>query len=207
MNRKLGLIGAATTGVAVLAFLVSMIVGFWTPTLFASCFSSMIISIGYLTLAAALMGANRDEARRGIGYLSLGAGAVYTVLVLVVYYAQCTTVRMNTALSAEALSLIGYENLGSLLFNYDLLGYGMMGLSTFLIGFLVRSVNRGARALRWLMWLHGVFFPICLILPMFPLFSGSGGRDAGTYMLMGWCVYFLTIAILSFRYFRRANVA
>ncbi len=207
MNRKLGLIGAATTGVAVFAFLVSMIVGFWTPTLFASCFSSMMIAIGYLTLAAALMGANRDEARRGIGYLSLGAGAVYAVLVLAVYFAQCTTVRMNTALSAEALSLIGYENLGSLFFNYDLLGYGMMGLSTFLLGFLVRPVDRGARTLRWLLWLHGAFFPICLIMPMFPLFSGNSGQDTGTYMLMGWCVYFLAIARLSFWYFRRANVA
>ena len=207
MNRKLGLVGAATTGVSVFAFLVSMVVGFWKPTLFASCFSSMIIAIGYLTLVSALMGANRDGAKRGIGYLALGAGAVYTVLVLVVYFAQCTTVRMNTGLSAEALSLIGYDKLGSLFFNYDLLGYGMMGLSTFLAGFLVRPTSRGSRVLRWLLWLHGSFFPICLIMPMFPLFSGSSGQDTGTYMLMGWFVYFLTIAILSLRYFRRANAA
>ncbi len=69
MNRTLGIVGALVTGAAVLAFAVSMVVDFFTPTLFASCFAScfasMYLAIGYVTFTAALAGHNSDGQRRG----------------------------------------------------------------------------------------------------------------------------------------------
>ena len=207
MNRTLGKIGALVTGAAVLAFAVSMVVDFFTPTLFASCFASMYIAIGYVPFTAALAGHNSDGQRRGASFAAIAFGAIYALLVLLVYYAQCTTVRMNPSLSAEALSLISYGQAGSLFFNYDLLGYGFMGLSTFFAGFAVKPVNRRARALRMLLWMHGVFFPLCFIMPMLPIFTPGGSDLYSVFMLEGWCAYFLPICLLGYDYFRSPETA
>ena len=61
--------------------------------------------------------------------IGLILAAVYAVLILLVYYAQTTTVRLEE-LNNQAAKVLNYQN-GGLLFNYDLLGYGMMALSTF----------------------------------------------------------------------------
>ena len=207
MNRKLGRIGALVTGAAVLAFALSMVVGFFTPMLFASCLSSMLIAIGYVTFTVALAGINQEAERRGVSYAAVAFSVIYAVLVLLVYYAQCTTLNLNPSMSAEALSLISYGQAGSLFFNYDLLGYGFMGLSTFFAGFVVKPVTGRARALRIMLWIHGAFFPICFIMPMLPVFTGGGDSSYGTYLLEGWCAYFLPLCLLAYDYFRRPATA
>jgi hypothetical protein len=130
--------------------------------------------------------------------------AVYAVLIFIVYFAMLTTVRMNGSLSEEVLSIISFEHLGSLFFNYDLLGYGFMGLSTFFVGFTISPNGKSAKALQWLLWIHGVFFISCLLLPMLPLFTPgmAGGEIGGTLALLVWCAYFLPVCILSRRYFK-----
>ncbi len=207
MNKRLGQIGALITGAAVAAFLVSMILGVFMPTIYFSCFSSMFIAIGYVIFTVALAGANHDLQRRAVSYAAVAFGVIYTVLVLLVYYAQCTTLRLNPSLSAETLSLISYGQAGSLFFNYDLLGYGFMGLSTFFAGFVIKPVSGKARVLRWMLWLHGAFFPICFIMPMLPVFTGGGDSSYGTYLLLGWCAYFLPLCLLANDYFRRPEDA
>jgi hypothetical protein len=112
---------------------------------------------------------------------------------------------MNGSLGEEVLSIISYEHLGSLFFNYDLLGYGFMGLSTFFTGFTVTPKGKGDTALRLLLWIHGIFFVSCLLVPMFPVFTPdmAGGDAIGMIVLLVWCVYFLPICILAYRYFGR----
>lgn len=73
-----------------------------------------------------------DKDRKVPANIGLIFGCVYAVLILLVYFAQITSVR-NDVLSEQAVLLLDYSR-GGLLFNYNLLGYGAMGLSTFLIG-------------------------------------------------------------------------
>ncbi len=202
-NTTVGRIGSAVTGLAVLAFAVSMIFGLFSDALFASCLSSMFIAIGFLPFMSALYSLNAEEDRKACGLAGVGFGAVYAVLVLLVYYAQCTTIHLNPGLSEETLSIIDYGHLGSLFFNYDLLGYGFMALSTFLIGSVLKAENGEGKWLKRMLMVHGVFFVSCFFVPMFPVFTAGTSNAVGTILLEVWCIYFLPICVLGYRYFAR----
>ena len=200
MNITLGRVGAGVTGLGVLAFAISMVVGLFMDTLFASCFSSIFIALGFVQFMAAL---NAQQERSACGVTAMAFSAIYVTIILLVYFAQCTTVRMNPALSAETLSIISYGQLGSLFFNYDLLGYGMMALSTFFTGLNMHAETKPDRALKALLTVHGMFFPGCLLVPMFPVFAAGGSSVPGTILLEIWCLYFLPICILGYRHFTK----
>ena len=90
------------------------------------------------------------------------------------------------------------------MFNYDLLGYGMMALSTFFMGLSVQVDSSADKWLKSLMMIHGGFFFGCFIMPMTGVFlSMSDGKTAmgGVVALVAWCVYFLPIGILAYRHF------
>ncbi|NLO09517.1 MAG: hypothetical protein GX129_06560 [Clostridiales bacterium] len=200
MNNKLGKISSVVTGIAVLSFALSMIVG----TIFTSCLSSIFIAIGFVPFMCSIFAVNKKDERKAIGYTGIIFAAVYAVIILLVYYAECTTVRMNTSLSEEALSIISYGHIGSLFFNYDLLGYGFMALTTFFMAFLVEPSSKSDRVFRWMLWIHGIFFISCFFVPMFPVFtaSTSGADDnIGVILLEIWCAYFIPICILGYKYF------
>jgi len=204
-NNVAGKISAAVMGGSVsvfaLALLVSLLTGLHTEQL--SYFVCIFIAVGYVVFAAAVVACNKDKQLLAVGFAGIAFAVVYAVLIFLVYYAMLTTVRMNDSLSEETLSIINYERLGSLFFNYDLLGYGFMGLSTFFLGFLVRGKSKSRKALRMLLWVHGVFFLTCLIMPMFPIFTPgmAGGEVIGTLVLLVWCSYFLPVCILGWKYF------
>ncbi len=199
MNSSVGKIGAAVTGAAVLAFAISMLWG----TIFTSCLSSMFIAIGFIPFMVSIVAVNKNPERKAIGLTGIAFSAIYAVIILLVYYAECTTVRMNSALSQEALSIISYGHTGSLFFNYDLLGYGFMGLATFLVAFTVEPRSKGDAVLRTLLWIHGIFFLFCLVIPMLPLFTADSSSMMGVIILEAWCLYFLPICILGYRYFEQ----
>lgn len=200
MNRIIGKSGAAVTGAAVLAFATAMIVALFVKGDFASCFASIFIALGFVPFVAAVAAIGRGYSRAA-GYAGVAFAAVYAVIVLLVYFAEVTTVRMNARLSNEALSLISYGYTGSLFFNFDLLGYAIMALSTFLTGFTVVPRDKGDNVFRWMLWIHGIFFLSCLIVPLFPVFTPGTSNVPGTILLEIWCAYFLPVCILGFRYF------
>lgn len=204
MNQNVGKTGAAITGLAVLSFAVSMIVRLFDDSIgtFPSCLSSFFIAIGFVVFICSILAVNNRPGNKAIGIAGISFAGIYAVIIFLVYFAEITTVRMNNTLSEEALSIISYGYTGSLFFNYDLLGYAMMALSTFLSAFAVIPKDKGDKALRLLLWIHGVFFLSCLIVPMFPVFKASASILPGTILLEIWCAYFLPICILGFRYFR-----
>ncbi len=105
-------------------------------------------------------------------------------------------------LDEKILSIIDYGHTGSLFFNYDLLGYGFMALSTFFAGFLVNKTEKHGKTLSLMLKIHGIFFPSCFLVPMFPLFNGGDGDTlTGTVLLLVWCAYFLPVCCLGFGYF------
>ena len=202
-NIIMGKTGAAITGLAVFSFAVSMVFGLFSNTIFASCLSSIFIALGFIPFMVSLFSKCKNTDKKAVGLTGIAFAAVYAVIIFLVYYAECTTIRMNQSLSEEALSIISYGHIGSLFFNYDLLGYGFMGLSTFLIGFTIEPKNKGDKVLRGLLWGHGVFFLTCLFMPMFPIFTAGTSNVPGTILLETWCAYFMPICILGYRYFRK----
>lgn len=201
-----GRLGAAVTGFATLGFALSMLYGLFGEGLFMCCFFSIFIALGFILFMSAITALNEDGERKAFGNVGLVCAAIYVVLVLIVYFAECTTINLNPELSDEVKSIIDYGSTGSLFFNYDLLGYAFMALSTFFCGFLVDKKRKCGKPLAIMLKIHGVFFLSCLFVPMFPVFTGGSGDSAvGTILLEIWCFYFMPICFLGYRYFGDKN--
>ena len=127
--------------------------------------------------------------------------------IMLVYFAQLTTVK-NELLNEQAANLLVFGKFG-LIFNYDLLGYGVMALSTFFTGLSMKPKNKTDKWLRALMLIHGVFYFSCTFMPMTGMFakmSSGGDGIGGRLALVVWCVYFLPIGILSFIHFTKGEM-
>lgn len=199
MNRLVSRIGAAVVSVSVFLFAVFLIVDFT----FGSFFVCMFLPIGYIMMAAGLHHES-GEGRRVPAMVGMALSAVYAVLIFLVYFAQTTSVRLES-LNEQALSILDFKK-GGLIFNYDLLGYGMMALSTFFIGLSMAPACRADKWLKALMMIHGVFFIGCFIMPMTGLFASmASGKtsSSGVIALVAWCAYFLPVGILAFLHFGR----
>lgn len=86
------------------------------------------------------------------------------------------------------------------MFNIDLLGYGLLSISTFFIGLPLQPQNKIDKALKLLLMLHGMFF-VCMFVPILPLPATNQGTG-GTIALICWCLFFLPICILSTLHFK-----
>jgi hypothetical protein len=206
MNFIIGKIGAAVTGISVLAFAISMIIGLTADSLFASCLISIFIAIGFVPFMCSILAINKNDDIKAVGYSGIAFAVIYAVIICLVYYAECTTVRLNASLSNEALSIISFGYTGSLFFNFDLLGYAFMSLSTFLIAFTVEAETKCDKIFKWMLWIHGIFFLSCFLVPLFPIFTEGTDNIIGTIILEFWCIYFAPVCILGFRYFQRKKI-
>lgn len=202
MNQLLAKIGAAVVTVTVFLFAVFILCSFN----FGSYLVCMFLPIGYIMMAAGFHHESSEQTKVA-ATIGLVLSAVYAVLILLVYYAQTTTVRLEE-MNDQAAQVLDYQK-GGLLFNYDLLGYGMMALSTFFIGLSIRAENKPDRWLKWLMIIHGIFFLSCFFMPMTGMFThmaeGNSGHGGGIALLF-WCIYFIPIGILAYVHFRNAGV-
>lgn len=202
MNRLIGRIAALVTLVCVLGFAVSMLMG----SNMGSYIFSMGIAWGFVPMVCAFA-ALADREAKAVGLTSVAFAAIYGVFIAAVYYGQITTVSM-TALSDEAYALLSYDQF-SLFFNYDLLGYAFMALSTFFISLALQPKDKGDLWLKWLLRIHGVFAITCVVMPTLGLFKPDmpGGDFTGTLVLEFWCAYFTPVCILASRYFKRESAA
>ena len=201
MNRRIAMAGAWVVTITVILFAGCMLASFDL----GSYFVCMLLPIGYILMAAGFC-QECGEARRAAAYGGLVFAGVYAALIFLVYFAQVTTVRLD-ALEGQAVKILDFSR-GGLLFHYDLLGYGMMALSTFFLGLTIDPRNRADKWLKGLMLVHGVFFFPCFLLPMTGMFgSMSGGEDSlgGVIALEFWCAYFVPIGILSAAHFRKGG--
>ena len=174
MNQLLSKAGAIIVTVTVFLFAVCIVCGFH----FGSYLVCMFLPIGYIMMCAGFQHQSTDKTKVSAN-IGLVLAAVYAVLILLVYYAQTTTVRLEE-LNGQAARVLNYQN-GGLLFNYDLLGYGIMALSTFFIGLSIQAKNKPDLWLKRLMIIHGVFFLSCFFMPMTGMFThmadGNNGND------------------------------
>lgn len=198
MNRKIGMISAAVNAAAVIAFAVFMLIGFS----FGNFFVCMFIAFSFVPLICAFA-QEADPSRKTAAYTAMIFAGVYAVFILLIYFAQLTTVRLDT-LTDQAAKILVFNKSG-LYFNYDLLGYGLMALSTTFAGLTIKAATKPDKWLKWLLIIHGLFFISCLIVPMLGVFkdNSSGDSIVGVILLEFWCLYFAPIGILSFLHFQK----
>ncbi len=201
MNRLLSKLGSLTVSAAVLVFAVFLLLDFS----FGSYFVCMLLPIGYIMMAAGFC-SESDDGHRVAANIGLVFAAIYAVLIFLVYFAQTTAVRLGN-LGEQAMAILDFKR-GGLLFGYDLLGYGMMALSTFFIGLTVKADNRADKWLKYLMIIHGIFFFGCFIMPMTGVFTNMATGETGnggTIALLIWCVFFFPIGVLAYKHFEKTN--
>ena len=199
MNENIAKAGSLIVSITVVIFALFMLMDFS----FGSYFICMILAIGFIMMTSGFYNESENEkkvaAMNGVIFAT-----IYAVLIVIVYFAQTTTVRLET-LNLQASQIIDYSR-GGLFFNYDLLGYGFMALSTFFTGLTIENKTKSDKILRCLMMLHGIFFIVCLIMPMTGILqqtTDNNSGKAGVIALECWCVYFAPIGILSFMHFRK----
>lgn len=196
LKNNIGIIGALINILSVVSFAICMVI----PFDFGSYCVCMFIAFSFIMMITAFEDECTKENRVAGKTASIFAG-MYAVLILIVYFTQCTTV-INEELSEEAMKILNYKHMG-LFFNLDLLGYGIMALSTFFIGLTIKVKNKKDKVLKMLLLIHGVFFISCFIMPMTGVFTNSDNSEAGGIIALEfWCLYFLPIGILSFIHFK-----
>lgn len=164
MNQKIGMAGSLISSISIALFAVFMLIVFN----FGSFFVCIFLALGFV-LMISVFAHECEPDRKAAANVALIFAAVYCVMILLVYFAQTTSVRLDS-LNEQAIQIIDYSKSG-LYFNYDLLGYGLMALSTFFIGLTIRANTKADKWLKWLLILHGAFFIPCLIMPMLGVFQ------------------------------------
>ena len=199
MNKMISIAGSAIVTVTVFLFAVFLIVNFSV----GSYFVCLILPVGFIMMTAGLHNECESD-RRVAANIGLILAAVYGTLIMLVYFSQLTTVK-NEQLNEQAAQLLEFNRFG-LIFNYDLLGYGVMALSTFFTGLSIKPRCKTDKWLKALMMIHGVFYFSCTFMPitgMFARMSSGGDGIGGRLALVVWCVYFLPVGILSYLHFKK----
>ena len=202
LNKIISKVGSSIVTVTVFLFALFLMINFPTGYFFVC----LILPIGFIMMTAGIQ--NECEGDRKVAAnIGLILAAVYATFIMLVYFAQLTTVK-NEILNEQAANLLVFGKFG-LIFNYDLLGYGVMALSTFFTGLSMKPKNKTDKWLRALMLIHGVFYFSCTFMPMTGMFakmSSGGDGIGGRLALVVWCVYFLPIGILSFIHFTKGEM-
>ena len=186
--------GSAIVMVTVFLFAVFLIINF--PM--GSYFVCLILPIGFIMMTAGLHDECEDNCKVAAN-IGLILAAVYATFIMLVYFTQLTTVN-NEQLNEQAKNLLEFGKFG-LIFNYDLLGYGVMALSTFFTGLSMKPKSKTDKWLKALLMIHGVFYFSCTFMPITGVFakmSSDGDSIGGRLALAAWCLYFLPVGILSF---------
>lgn len=197
MNRKIGMYGSVINVCAVLSFAFCMLIG----NDLGSYLVCMFIAFSFVPMICTFAFYGSPEKRVAGNTAAVFAG-MYAVFILLVYFAQVTTVRLDP-LSEQAVQILSYPKFG-LFFSYDLLGYGLMAVSTFFTGLVVEVKTKRDKWLKRLLLIHGIFAIVCFILPTTGLFRADmeGAQWIGTAVLVFWCIYFTPVGILSFFHFK-----
>ncbi|OBR67955.1 hypothetical protein A7K91_18660 [Paenibacillus oryzae] len=195
-NRSLGLYAPAIAAVCTIIFFIGLLLNHDTLN-FASC---LVLGWAYV-LTACAYAALADPDKKAIGFGGVAIAIVYCVFTNLVYYTQLTTVKFESA-DPVIVKALAFKS-GYWLFGFDLMGYGLMALSTALLGFSFKAASKRDRALKGMLLAHGLFFPVCIIGPMLNLFQAGGDDAAGIMALQGWCLFFTPLMLLSANRFYR----
>ena len=154
LNNGVSKVGSAIVTVTVFLFALFLIINIPMGYYFVC----LILPIGFIMMTAGLQ--NECESDRKVAAnIGLLLAAVYSTFIMLVYFTQLTTVN-NEQLNEQATNLLEFGKFG-LIFNFDLLGYGVMALSTFFTGLSMKAKNKKDKWLKALMMIHGLFYFSC----------------------------------------------
>ena len=199
LNKLIPKVGSAIVVLTVFLFALFLIINYSM----GSFFVCLILPLGFIMMTVGFRNECEND-RIVAANTGMVLAAVYCVFIMLVYFTQLTTVK-NENLSEQAVNLLSMGKLG-LIFNFDLLGYGIMALSTFFTGLSMKANNKADKWLKALMMIHGVFYFSCTFMPMTGVFAemSSGGDGLGGRLaLVAWCVYFLPVGMLSYLHFKK----
>jgi hypothetical protein len=198
MGNRIGIISAVINICAVIGFVLGLLTGF----LFGSYLASMFIAFSFVPMISAFAAIGKTKTKTAGNAAMIFAG-MYAVFILLVYFAQVTTVRLER-LNEQAVTLLDYSAYG-LFFNFNLLGYGLIAVSTFFAGMTIEVKFKPDKALQYLLMIHGIFAITCFIMPITGVFS-TDLQDIdiiGTAILLFWCTYFIPVGVLSYLYLKK----
>lgn len=199
-NKKLDFYSAIIAGLSTAIFAVSMLNDNMLLVSFGIC---MVLSWSYVALTCAFATQANDN-NKAFAYAGMSFACIYAVFINLVYFTQLTTVNQQAA-SQDLLKILTFTP-GSWIFAFDILGYGMMAISTFFVGLTIIQDSKSDKWLKAMLMLHGLFAPICIVFPMLNLFKNTASIEAGNNMgviaLEGWCLFFTPIMILAAKHFR-----
>lgn len=150
MNQKIVMYSSIINACSIIGFAISMLIGFDA----GSYFSSMFIAFSFVPMMCGYAFYSEKNCKLA-GYVGAAFAAMYAAIILLVYFAQLTTVRISE-LTEQAETILDFQKMG-LMFNYDLLGYALMALSTFFAGLTVNARTKTDQWLKWLLLIHGIF--------------------------------------------------
>ncbi len=201
MNKKIGFISSIIITCMVAIFLICLIVSLIIKNAFTENLSfgvCTILSWAWVAVTCVYSCYVKKE-HSATAKIAIATAIIYSTLVSIVYFTQLTTV-LYKSVDEKILQAFSFTVAGSWLFNIDLLGYGLLSISTFFVGLPLQPQNKIDKALKLLLMLHGMFF-VCMFVPILPLPSTNQGIG-GTIALICWCLFFLPICILSTLHFK-----
>ncbi len=198
MNKKIGFISAIILAITVVIFFMTLMLWLiFRDRIYSmiSYFSCIFLSFSYLLTIVSSNNFIKED-RKVAGEAGKVFAIIYSVFISLVYFTQLTAIK-NGIISNELLKIFDFTYPGSLLFSIDLVGYGIMALSTFFIGLTIEPQNSADKVLKILLLVHGIFI-VSMFLPMTKIFinGGESGAIYGTVALLFWCLFFTPIAIL-----------
>jgi hypothetical protein len=206
MNRKIAIAGSLILCVTTVLFFLLQAASLFTENKITAWLSfgvCVFLSWGYVITVIGHSRLCPDDRKIAID-TSKALGVIYSVFICIVYFSQLTVVRQSV-LSKDIVNAFSFDYPGSWLFAIDIIGYGIMALSTIFLGL---SVERGSdKVLKFVSLFHGIF-SVCMFMPMTTLFLkgfGDSGINFGVIALMSWCVIFFPIPFCSYRRFKRAE--
>ena len=196
MNRKIGMYSSALNAVSVFGFAIFLVFSFS----FGAYVASMFIAYSFVPMIGAFGALSRGEVKSAAITANVFAG-IYAAFILLVYFAQLTTLR-NEVLTGQAATLLDVTTFG-LFFNFNLLGYGLMSLSTFFIGLTVAPISKASKVLRWLLMVHGIFAVSGFVMPITGIFySMDTAYIIGRFVQLFLSLFFAPVGVLSYVYFK-----
>jgi hypothetical protein len=198
---NIGILGSVINLFCVIGFAFCLLIG----ASIGNYLFGMFIAFSFVIMVSSFVVHSKPE-NKAAGYISMIFSGIYAVFILLVYFAQITTVRL-VLLNEQAAQIISSQKFG-LFFNYDLLGYGVMALSTFFIGLTIDGKVGIDKYLKWLLLIHGIFFISSFILPILGIFSADAEQSnkIGPIIQTFWCTYFSIISILSIIHFKNKRI-
>jgi hypothetical protein len=209
MNKNssfaIGRAAALLIAVETIVFAISLIWEIIIPSEFAKnlgYIASLLIAPSVVSMMAAFYDGTREKLKI-FALLALVSSIIYAPFCISTYFLQLSIVAFNPLdLSNEVMKAINFVP-GSPVFAIDMLGYGFLCLSTLAAGFAL--VEAKDKVLRALCFFHGALVVPTLASPIISgIFRSTSGQtnDTGNYVLLFWCVVFVPIALLFFRYFK-----